>query len=93
MGGTRTFCSYATGEAAPELLVPLAGNGAYCAVRIGFALPPVPALREVIGTGDAFAWRDVLLVVRFTRHWIHYGFLAHTVFCVLIAAVEGLLGR
>jgi hypothetical protein len=87
MGGTKTFCSYATGEPAPELLVPLAGHGAYCAVRIGFAI------RNFLGTGDAFAVRDVLLVVRFTRHWIHYGFLAHTVVCVLIAALEGLLGR
>ena len=50
-------------------------------------------LREVIGTGDVFAMRDVLLVVRFTRHWIHYGFIAHTVVCVVIAAVEGLMGR
>ena len=37
--------------------------------------------------------RDVHLVLRFTRHWIHYGFLAHTVLCVVIAAMEGLLGR
>ncbi len=37
--------------------------------------------------------RDVRLVVRFTRHWIHYGFLAHTVICILIAAMEGLLGH
>jgi hypothetical protein len=37
--------------------------------------------------------RDVQQVVRFTRHWIHYGFLAHTIGCILIAALEGLLGR
>ena len=29
----------------------------------------------------------------FTRLWIHYGFLGHTVVCVLVAAIEGLLGR
>jgi hypothetical protein len=37
--------------------------------------------------------RDVYLVIRFTRHWIHYGFLSHIVACTLVAAVEGLLGR
>jgi hypothetical protein len=50
-------------------------------------------LRQIIGAGDVFAARDVLLVVRFTRHWIHYGYIAHTVVCVLIAAVKGLAGR
>jgi hypothetical protein len=37
--------------------------------------------------------QDIALVVRFTRNWIHYGFLAHTALCILIAAVEGILGR
>jgi hypothetical protein len=37
--------------------------------------------------------REVHLVVRFTRHWIHYGFLAHTTVCILIAALEGVMGR
>jgi hypothetical protein len=37
--------------------------------------------------------RDVQQVVRFTRLWIHYGFLGHTTVCILIAAVEGLMGR
>jgi hypothetical protein len=37
--------------------------------------------------------RDIQLVVRFTRHWIHYGFLTHTVVCIVIAALEGLMGR
>jgi len=36
---------------------------------------------------------DVYLVIRFTRHWIHYGFISHIAVCVLIAAAEGLLGR
>jgi hypothetical protein len=35
----------------------------------------------------------ILLVVRFTRNWIHYGFMTHTLVCVVIAAVEGLMGR
>jgi hypothetical protein len=47
----------------------------------------------MIGAGDVFAARDVVLVVRLTRHWIHYGYIAHIVVCVLIAAVEGLVGR
>ena len=36
---------------------------------------------------------DVRLVLRFTRHWIHYGIFAHTLVCVLMAAVEGVLQR
>ena len=39
------------------------------------------------------AMQDLYLVVRFTRNWIHYGFLAHIAICVLVAALEGLLGR
>ena len=50
-------------------------------------------MRPVNVTGDGIALRDVLQVVRFTRLWIHYGFIAHTIVCVLIAAVEGLMGR
>ena len=37
--------------------------------------------------------RDVALIVRFTRHWIHYGLLAHVGVCVLVAAIQGLLGN
>ena len=37
--------------------------------------------------------RDVAQIVRFTRHWIHYGFMAHIGLCVVVAAVEGLLGN
>ena len=36
--------------------------------------------------------KDIYMVVRFTRHWIHYGFLAHVVICILASAVKGLLG-
>lgn len=37
--------------------------------------------------------QDFYLVIRFTRHWIHYGLLAHVVVCVLIGAIEGIAGR
>jgi hypothetical protein len=37
--------------------------------------------------------RDVYLIIRFTRHWIHYGFLTHVAICSLVAAVEGVMGR
>jgi len=37
--------------------------------------------------------QDVCLIIRFTRHWIHYGFMALVGICALIAAAEGLLGR
>lgn len=37
--------------------------------------------------------QDLYLVLRFTRHWIHYGLLAHIAVCTVIAAVEGALGR
>lgn len=37
--------------------------------------------------------QDFLLIIRFTRHWIHYGFMAHIGICVLIAAVEGVFGK
>jgi hypothetical protein len=75
-------------------LVPPTGGGAYCAVRI--ILPVrlvVLAVRPVVAPRDVRTMGDVALVVRFTRNWIHYGFLGHTVLCVLIAAVEGLMGR
>jgi hypothetical protein len=37
--------------------------------------------------------RDVRLIMRFTRHWIHYGFMAHIAICTIIAAVEGVISR
>jgi hypothetical protein len=37
--------------------------------------------------------QDIYLVFRFTRNWIHYGFLAHIAICVFVAALEGVLGR
>ena len=37
--------------------------------------------------------RDVYLIIRFTRHWIHYGFMAHVTFFCTIAAIKGLLAR
>jgi len=62
-------------------------------VRVDLALHPVPATRPSLATDEVLAPRDILLVVRFTRNWIHYGFITHTVICVVIAAVEGLLGH
>jgi hypothetical protein len=35
---------------------------------------------------------DFYRVLRYTRHWIHYGTLAHIGMCVVIAAVKGMLG-
>ena len=35
----------------------------------------------------------VKMVIRFTRNWIHYGFLTHIAICTLVGAVKGLLGR
>jgi hypothetical protein len=39
------------------------------------------------------ALRDLNEVFRLTRNWIHYGFIGHSAICVLVGAVEGLLGR
>lgn len=36
---------------------------------------------------------DLSLVLRYTRRWIQYGVLAHTVICTLVGAIEGVLGR
>ncbi len=36
--------------------------------------------------------QDVFLVIRLTRHWIHYGFIGVVVVCAVIGALEGLLG-
>ena len=68
-------------------MVLVAADTTYCAVRL------ILALRPVAPTRDRRTMGDVALVVRFTRNWIHYGFLGHTVICVLIAALEGLMGR
>ncbi len=36
---------------------------------------------------------DAWLVIRYTRHWIHYGLLTHIAICAIVGAVEGVLGR
>jgi len=36
---------------------------------------------------------ELRLVIRFTRHWIHYGILTHVFVCTLIAAIEGVIAR
>ena len=37
--------------------------------------------------------RDVHLIIRFTRHWIHYGFIGVVTICSIVAAIEGVLAR
>jgi hypothetical protein len=37
--------------------------------------------------------QDFYLVIRFTRHWIHYGLLTHIAVCAIVGAVEGVFGR
>jgi hypothetical protein len=58
-----------------------------------YAVRNLLAARPLVANANAPARSSVTLVIRFTRHWIHYGFLGHTFLCVLIAAVEGLMGR
>lgn len=36
---------------------------------------------------------EFFLIIRFTRHWIHYGLLAHFGICVLVAGIEGMAGK
>jgi len=48
------------------------------------------ALRGFSGQGLR---EDVWLIVRFTRHWVHYGWIGFTVVATLVAAVEGLFAR
>ena len=36
---------------------------------------------------------DLALILRFTRHWIHYGFILHISICVVVGAVEGIASR
>lgn len=37
--------------------------------------------------------QDIHLILRYTRHWIHYGFMTLVSICAVVAAIEGLLGR
>jgi hypothetical protein len=37
------------------------------------------------------AMQDTWLVVRYTRHWLHYGVMTFTVLCSLVAAARGAL--
>ena len=36
---------------------------------------------------------DVSLVLRYTRRWIQYGLIAHTIICTVVGAIEGVLGK
>ncbi len=49
--------------------------------QVLLATAPAPPLRE-----------DLYLIVRYTRHWLHYGFLVFILLSVLVGAVKGLLG-
>jgi hypothetical protein len=70
--------------------------------------PPLsPVLEPVEETADPatplavatkptdFIWSDDtgLQIVRATRSWIQYGTVGFAVFCIIIGAVEALLGR
>ncbi len=48
---------------------------------------------EIRGFSGQGLREDMWLVVRFTRHWIHYGWMTFTVLATLIAAVEGVFAR
>ncbi len=37
--------------------------------------------------------RDFFLVIRYTRNWLHYGFMVMIFVCVFIGAVKGLLAQ
>ncbi len=32
---------------------------------------------------------DARLIIRYTRHWLHYGIIVFTLLCSIIAAVRG----
>lgn len=36
---------------------------------------------------------EVMLVLRLSRRWIHYGIFAHTIICIAIGAIEGMIHR
>jgi hypothetical protein len=36
---------------------------------------------------------DVQLIIRFTRQWIHYGYLAHITVCTIVGAIKCVLGH
>lgn len=33
---------------------------------------------------------DAALIIRYTRHWIHYGSIVFVVFCTAVGALRGL---
>lgn len=36
---------------------------------------------------------DMVLIVRYTRNWVHYGLISFIVLCSLIAALQGAVTR
>jgi len=64
-----------------------------------FADPPAPAEEnqavEDVNLQATAYWLDVtgIPILRATRTWIQYGTVGFAVICILIGAIEGLLGR
>ena len=62
---------------------------------------PAPDIAEIALAGEtpeeprllSAAWQEVLAVSRATRSWVQYGALGFAVLCILIGAVEALLGK
>jgi hypothetical protein len=52
-----------------------------------------PKLRSIQAAWPTVSRRDLRLIARYTRHWIHYGLFAHIAVCTLIGDIEGVFGR
>ena len=42
------------------------------------------------------SWSELLnagMILRYTRHWIHYGSISFVVVCSIVAALRGLAGQ
>ena len=51
-------------------------------------------VKAIVPDNSAFWPEDTgILIVRATRSWIQYGTVGFAVFCILVGAVEALLGR
>jgi hypothetical protein len=64
-----------------------------------FADPPPPVeenqANEPVNSQPTAYWLDVtgIPILRATRTWIQYGTVGFAVICILVGAIEGLLGR
>jgi hypothetical protein len=52
-----------------------------------------PKWRSIQAAWPTVSNRDLRLIARYTRRWIHYGLFAHIGVCTLVGAVEGVFGR